>query len=102
MSHSFTIFKAKRLLLLSLAVFSLGLTGCQRSLMRAPVMFDQTRADPFSNLPEDQRHGNATIFYATNRKATPDSKEGPYGRSRATSLILGQLNVEFGNDLSWD
>lgn len=79
-----------------------ALAGCQRTLMRAPVMFDQTRADPFDELPVDQRHGNAKIYYATNRKPTPDSSEGPYGRSRASSLILGELNVEIGEAMPWE
>lgn len=78
------------------------LTGCQRTLMRPPVMFDQTQADPFDELPVDQRHGNAKIFYATNRKPTPGDPEGPYGRSRSSALLLGRLNVEIGEDMPWE
>ncbi|MEM1109565.1 MAG: alpha/beta hydrolase [Planctomycetota bacterium] len=79
-----------------------SLTGCHRTLMRQPIMFDQTLADPFDELPADQRHGRTTVFYATNRQATPGDSEGPYGRSRAAALTLGQLNVEIGDDIPWD
>ncbi len=83
-------------------ILAAALSGCQRTLMRPPVMFDQSRADPFDELPVEMRHGRATIFYATNRKPTPDSGDEPYGRSRAGALVLGQLNVEIGNNMPWE
>ncbi|MEM7627266.1 MAG: alpha/beta hydrolase [Planctomycetota bacterium] len=79
-----------------------GLVGCERQLMRAPVMFDQTRADPFEALPADQRHPRARIFFATNRKADPANVAEPYGRARAAALLLGQLEARIGDDLDWD
>lgn len=94
-------FQRIRLILAAGLLVLVFLPGCQRTLMRAPVMFDQTRADPFSELPEEQKHGRATIFYATDRNPTPGDPEGPYGRSRSNALLLGQLNVEIGDGMPW-
>jgi esterase/lipase superfamily enzyme len=87
--------------LLCLAALLLS-TGCQRVLMRPPVMFDQTRADPFDELPASERRTSATIFYATNRKPDPDNKELPYGPFRDSALTLGQVDVRIGKDMTWD
>lgn len=78
-------------------------TGCQRELMRAPVMFDHTLADPFSELPESQRKTTARIFYATDRlpPETPNEKL-PYGNKRAPALTLGVVDTEIGQGMSWD
>lgn len=65
-------------------------------------MFDQTRADPFDELPVDQRHPRATIFFATNRKADVENLLEPYGRSRADALMLGQLQARIGDGVDWD
>ena len=85
--------------LLLLALLALG--GCHRQLMRAPVIFDQTGADPFAALPAERRQTQATIFYATNRRATPESDAEPYGRSRAPALVLGRLTARIGDDTPW-
>ncbi|MEM8737428.1 MAG: alpha/beta fold hydrolase [Planctomycetota bacterium] len=90
------------LLLLALVVLSAAMPACQRQLMRAPVMFHQSQADPFDQLPESKRTPAATIFYATNRTADPESTEEPYGRARAAALTLGRLEVEIGKQLGWE
>ena len=80
----------------------IGTWGCERQLMRAPVMFDQTRADPFDALPADQRQPRATIFFATNRKADLGNNFEPYGRFRADALRLGKLQARIGDGLGWE
>jgi esterase/lipase superfamily enzyme len=75
--------------------------ACQRELMRPPVMFHYSQADPFSELPESQHRTSASIFYATNRIPDPTSKELPYGVARSSSLLLGEIDVRIGRDLSW-
>ncbi|MEL7087758.1 MAG: hypothetical protein AAGL98_04845, partial [Planctomycetota bacterium] len=87
---------------LTALVVVVGTVGCERQLMRAPIMFDQTRADPFDELPEDQRHPRATIFFATNRKADVGNQAEPYGRARARALVLGKLQARLGDGLQWD
>ncbi|MEO1237230.1 MAG: alpha/beta fold hydrolase [Planctomycetota bacterium] len=83
------------------AAIALAGTACERQLMRAPVMFDQTAADPFDELPPERRNTATTIFFATNRVADPDNTQEPYGRGRAAALMLGRLDVEIGDDLGW-
>lgn len=93
-----TRFTLTALLLACVTVF----VGCHRSLMRAPVMFDQTQADPFDALPIDQRQTTAKIFYATNREPAPDDRLNPYGNGRADALTLGRIDIEIGENMPWE
>ena len=81
--------------------------GCQPRLMRPPVMFSDTAADPFAQLPAEARRTQATLFYATNRQAVPQgkgktSKPLAYGTQRAGALTLGRIDTHIGEDLTWD
>ena len=85
-----------------LLVCMVASTGCQRTLMRPPVMFIDTRVDPFDELPADQRDAAAKIYHATDRRPDLDDNQQPHNRQLNPTLLLGWLDVEISERLSWD
>lgn len=84
-----------------LALLLLAAAGCQPRLMRPPAMFNGTAADPFANLPPSAKDAEATIFYATNRRAFSDVTPLAFGTQRAPALSLGRIRTHIGEDLPW-
>ncbi|MEE9404056.1 MAG: alpha/beta fold hydrolase [Algisphaera sp.] len=100
-THSSNIVLNRLLLLMVGGVLLLGAMGCSPKLMRAPVMFDRTTADPFATLPTPRRNTQSTIFYATDRDAHQVKGETVYNRGRAPALVLGKVGVTVGENLTW-
>ncbi|MEM9881817.1 MAG: alpha/beta hydrolase [Planctomycetota bacterium] len=90
-------------LLLLVGLLATG-AGCARRLMLAPAMFHGTAADPFAELPDDQRQTGATLFYATDRNGNLGGPGEDYGVQRGDALLLGRVGVDIGADrnLDWD
>jgi len=64
-------------------------------------MFNGTAADPFANLPPGEKDAQATIFYATNRRAFSGVTPLAFGTQRAPALSLGRIRTHIGDDLAW-
>ena len=83
------------------------ITGCAEqqsvTMMPAPVAYHNKEVDPFSHLSLAQKTTSISIFYATNRNPEISSTTFSYGNEMSTTLHLGKLQVQFGdNQTSWD
>jgi esterase/lipase superfamily enzyme len=71
--------------------------------MPTPVIFKHGNADPFAEVPDDDRNTSLDVLYATNRKLS--GKENPeeyFSHRRAWRLRLGNATVQLGEeDTTW-
>jgi hypothetical protein len=78
--------------------------GCQARMMRTPVAFESSGADPFKDVPEAERTGDVGVFYATDRALSGKSAPADYFSDDSSPVVrLGQAQVRFGQaGMTWE
>ncbi len=76
------------------------LTGCSTrkslTLMPTPVIYQDSKIDPFAHLTAVQKSTKTEVFYATNRVPHPPGKTVRYGNKIGSTLHLGQATIDLG------
>lgn len=89
--------------LAALLVLPLG-AGCTVTLAASPRIYTHGGADPYASVPPPLRSSVVPLLYATDRKPDADTSEcaRTYTFERSRRVAFGEVNVEFGEGLSWD
>lgn len=89
-----------------LLLFSLVLViqGCARTMMQPPAIVNLgIQQEVFAGLPPELSSTTMDVLYITDRLKTINQVGQPeYGTERSPAASYGVVNVEAGNDLSWE
>lgn len=83
------------------------LTGCSTpsnlTLMPKPVIYQNSKIDPFAHLTPEHQTTLIHVFYATNRRPRTSKNELLYGNSLDSSVHLGEATIRMGGpDDDWE
>lgn len=83
------------------------LFGCSTqsnlTLMPKPVIYQNSKIDPFAHLPPEHQTALIHVFYATNRMPRASKNELLYGNSMDSSIHLGEATIRMGEpDDDWE
>jgi hypothetical protein len=73
-------------------------------LMSTPLIYRDSRLEPFITLPDDVSPPVFDVYYATDREPAERGPFHPefYGNERSSSLSLGMATVRFGvEEMDW-
>jgi esterase/lipase superfamily enzyme len=88
------------------AACALFITGCSSGpvMPTTPNLYTQTNAAAFDNMPPDRQTTDIDILYATDRKPIEISDKDLkyYDERRSNSLVFGHVNIQLGQDQSWE
>jgi esterase/lipase superfamily enzyme len=101
-----------RILLWVSVLFYLFLTGCLLTgcgarktftLMPTPIIYQDSKIDPFAHLTAVQKSTKTEVFYATNRVPRPPGKTIWYSNEIGSTLHFGQATIDMGGpDGNWE
>ncbi len=78
------------------------LAGCGRELMTTPNIYLDSNDRTFDAVPPELQSNTVTMLYATDRTRDAGARTVRYGYGRCPSLAIGEVDVRFGKNVSWD
>ncbi len=77
--------------------------GCQRQLMPTPNLYAESDENPWAELPSELQGTTVDVLYLTDREPRERSDgRVTYGYGRSWSLAFGSVEVQIGNDATWE
>lgn len=88
--------RALPILLLVLAV----LPACRRPMV-VPTIFEDAAVDALADEPAREANPMRSLFYVTDRVGDEADGDIRYTRQRNGAMEAGRINIQFGDDLTW-
>ena len=85
---------------MNLSVMCLAACSTPHSLVHTPNLYTQSNQTyPSDSVSEAYQNVSPELFFVTDRKKDENQR---YASARSPSMSFGKVNVDFGDDITWD